>query len=131
VPATFGRLNPEWKLLATLDGELSIFPRARIATLEIPLATLAAPDGPPLEFESGDVRLRAQRIGSRALPSYRVEIAGPADATVLPANGAAGSPALLDAQKRPVPAPVRGPARSLKSSTDRPIGIAITFAEPG
>src|SRR5207237_9518808 len=124
------RLNPEWKLLATVDGEVSIFPRARIATLEIPLARLAAPGDPPLELESGDVRLRAQRIGSRALPAYGVELVGPGDVTVMPADDSAGSPVLLDAQKRPVRAPVRAPARSVRSPADRPIGVAITFTEP-
>jgi hypothetical protein len=125
--ATFGRVNPVWKSLVTLDGELSVYPRARLAAIEVPLAGLVEPGGAPVEVESEGVRLRAQRLGSPAVYSYRVEVTAPGDVILLPAPDA--PPALLDAQRKPVAAP-RGQARSLRSSADHPIGEAVTFVEP-
>jgi len=123
----FRSLAPEWRQLRTLEGELIVHPRGRAVQLEIPLPEAR---GAPRQVDllDGELRLQVRREGPGA--QLQIDVENPDEASIALPGPADGSPALLDARRQPLRAPLRNPVRVAEDGRQLRVSFAMPEAVP-
>jgi hypothetical protein len=123
VGVLFRSLAPEWRQLRNLEGELIVYPRSRAATLEIPLPAGAGAVR-QADLLNGELGIVVRRDGGGA--QYQLDLQKPEEGSITLPGPADGAPALLDAQRQALRAPLRVPVRQ----ADDGRSLRLSFAQP-